>query len=374
MDTKSHRINLTQKRKAPNGKWVFYPVHWDRNKPDPRLIIINGEPASWQGGGAYFLDWREGGRKRKRAGKAPREALEAWRNATGVANGLIPEETDEPADGSIPEEAAQNSDRTSMPGITIEKGIVQYLKAVKATKGAGTYSSYETCLDWAKRHITKHLVYRLDRNDLLALFAAGREEKLKFLCTGSRDKEVSNLYWSDIDYRLCRISVTAKTELRYTPKSYEIRSVNVPKSILENLKVRQRSSPSLLVVPAASHPTRKSYGGGVDHHMLEKCKAVAFRAGLNCRHCQGTYTIKRSKTRKETVPYSCKTHPRCERWFLHKWRHTYASHMIGVLGLKGLQLAMGHDDIATTSKYLHFLGGDGIKEKVEASELARLIR
>jgi hypothetical protein len=48
--------------------------------------------------------------------------------------------------------------------------------------------------------------------------------------------------------------------------------------------------------------------------------------------------------------------------------------MIGVLGLKGLQLAMGHKDMATTSKYLHFLGGDGIREKVEASELAKLIR
>ena len=63
-----------------------------------------------------------------------------------------------------------------------------------------------------------------------------------------------------------------------------------------------------------------------------------------------------------------------KRWYLHKWRHTYASHMIGTLGLTGLQLAMGHKDIATTSKYLHFLGSDGIKEKVEASPLAKMIR
>jgi uncharacterized protein YlaI len=34
MDTTSHRINLTQKRKAENGLWQFYPVHWDNNKPD----------------------------------------------------------------------------------------------------------------------------------------------------------------------------------------------------------------------------------------------------------------------------------------------------------------------------------------------------
>ena len=46
MDTKRRRINLTQKRKAENGLWQFYPVQWDGNKPDPRLIIIGGESAS----------------------------------------------------------------------------------------------------------------------------------------------------------------------------------------------------------------------------------------------------------------------------------------------------------------------------------------
>ena len=426
MDTKSHRINLTQKRKAENGRWQFYPVQWDGTKPDPRLIIIDEEPASWKGGGAFFLDWREGGkRKRKQVGKAPREALDGWRKATGVANGSIPDD-----------EAETTDEATDTPGVSIEAGIKQYLEAVEATKGSGTHGSYKTCLTWAQRHITKHMVNRLNRNDLLGLFAAGRKEELNqktinkrvtvvlnmvrhhdhdiklkrgdwpkttekkievytdeeiekfftacthdgrllfevFLCTGFRDKEVAHLFWSDVDYRLCRISVTAKTQPKYTPKSYEMRSVDVPRSLLDKLKTWQKRSQSLLVFPSAPHPTRKSYGGGVDSHMLETCKAVAFRAGLNCGYCEGIYTIKRSKTRKEKVPYSCKTHPRCERWFLHKWRHTFASHMIGVLGLKGLQLAMGHKDIATTSKYLHFLGGDGIKEKVEASELAKLIR
>jgi hypothetical protein len=47
-DTKSHRVNLTKKRKAENGQWQFYPVQWDGNKPDPRLII-DEEPDSWKG-------------------------------------------------------------------------------------------------------------------------------------------------------------------------------------------------------------------------------------------------------------------------------------------------------------------------------------
>jgi len=333
------------------------------------------------------------------------------------------------ANGSIPDDGGETTDgATDAPGISIKAGIKQYLDAVEATKGLGTHGSYKTCLMWAERHITKHLVNRLNRNDLLALFSAGRKEGLNqktinkrvtvvlsmvrhhdhdinmkrgdwpktteknieiytdeeiekffaactsderllfqvFLCTGFRDREVSHLFWSDIDYRLSKISVTAKLEYNFKPKSYEARSVDVPRSLLDSLKERQKGSENLLVFPSAPHPTRKSYGGGLDGHMLEKCKEVAFRAGLNCGHCSGSYTIKRSKTRKEVLPYSCKNDPRCERWYLHKWRHTYASHMIAVLGLKGLQLAMGHKDIATTSKYLHFLGGDGVKEKVEA--------
>ena len=168
MDTKSHRINLTQKRKAENGLWQFYPVQWDGNKPDPRLIIIGGEPASWKGGGAYYLDWREGGkRKRKWVGKAPREALDGWEKAAGVANGSIPADETEAPDGT--------SDKT---GISIEEGIKQYLEAVAATKSEGTHSSYKSCLRWAVRHVAKHLVYRLNRDDLIGLFAAGRKEGL----------------------------------------------------------------------------------------------------------------------------------------------------------------------------------------------------
>jgi hypothetical protein len=35
MDTKIHRINLTQKRKAENGLWQFYPVQWNGTKLAP---------------------------------------------------------------------------------------------------------------------------------------------------------------------------------------------------------------------------------------------------------------------------------------------------------------------------------------------------
>src|SRR5450631_2499039 len=77
-----------------------------------------------EGGGSSFLDWREGGkRKRKRrciqVGKAPRGALDAWRKATGVANGSIPD------NGNVTKDEAADT-----AGISIDVGIEQYVEAV----------------------------------------------------------------------------------------------------------------------------------------------------------------------------------------------------------------------------------------------------
>jgi hypothetical protein len=82
-----------------------------------------------EGGGAYYLDWREAGKRTgKQVGKSPREALDAWRKATGMANGSIPADETEAVAGT--------ADKTC---ILIREGIKQYLEAVAVTKGAGTY-------------------------------------------------------------------------------------------------------------------------------------------------------------------------------------------------------------------------------------------
>jgi hypothetical protein len=59
MDTKSHRIDLTQKRKAENGLWQFYPVQWDGNKPDPRLSSSTGnQPHGKEEARSFWTDER----------------------------------------------------------------------------------------------------------------------------------------------------------------------------------------------------------------------------------------------------------------------------------------------------------------------------
>ena len=335
--------------------------------------------------------------------------------------------------GILAKHVGQEPESETAESKTIDVAIAEYLLDVKATKSPATYKAYKRDLVWFRKYCKKYLVSRLDRSDAMMLFAAGREEELNqkttnrkvvvmlhamrgaganiklrkgdwpktadkqieiytraemrkffnactenerllfqtFLLTGFRSEEIATLSWADIRNTTGKISVSAKQELKFTPKSYEIRSVEVPSALLAKLKARQKKSTSVLVFPAPKHPTRPDYGGdGVDAHLLESCKQIALRAGLNCGKCEGTYTIKRSAIKKEVLPYSCKTSPRCSHWFLHKWRHTFASNMLAVLGLKKLQLVLGHKDISTTQKYLHLVGEDEVKEKVEHSALA----
>ena len=427
MDSKSsHRINLTQYRRV-NGKWQFVPIVKANGKPDPRLVLVGGEPTSYKGGGNFFLDWREGGRNgrrlRKSVGNSPRAALDEWYRATGITNGSL-------------EPEPEPSTEETLKSLSVNDAIEQYLKTVKATKGAATHQAYCTDLNWAKKHLSRSIVARIDRTDLINIFASGREAGLNqktinkrvtvmlqmirhaghdvklrkgdwpktvdkqievytpdelrrffaactdeerllfqtFLLSGFRDEEVSHLAWRDVHYSIGKLSVSAKPQLGFTPKSYEVRGVEVPSGLLAAFKKRQKMSKSDLVFPAPPHPTRPNYGGdGVDAHMLDTCKEIAFRAGLNCGRCEGTYTVKRSATKKEKLHYSCRTHPRCSNWYLHKWRHTFASNMLPVLGLKKLQLVLGHKDIATTQKYLHLVNEEEVRTKVERSTLAAYI-
>ncbi len=57
MDTKSSKANLKQYRRI-GKRWQFVPVAKENGKPNPKLVIINGEPASSKGG-TFYVEWRE---------------------------------------------------------------------------------------------------------------------------------------------------------------------------------------------------------------------------------------------------------------------------------------------------------------------------
>jgi integrase/recombinase XerD len=378
MDTKRHPVNLKQYRKV-NGKWQFVPVARDaKGTPDPRVVLIDGEPINSKGG-TFYLEFKQHGKRRQESiGTVPRVALEAWRTKRAVLTGLIEPEEE-------PEEAERD--------LTIEQAIEKYLVEVEATKGGKTYRQYRNELEWFRKHCKKRYVSQMNRSDAMALFAQGRKELVDgrplnqktinrrviimlhamrsqgavitmnkgdwprtidkkvemyqpeelnpffaacdpeerlifqvFLCTGFREREVANLAWTDISWKEGKLAVSAKPELGFTPKSYEERSVPIPMALIAALRERKSNSGSLLVFPTDPHPTRPDYGkGNKPHgHLLELCKEIAFRAGLNCGYCEGEYTVyvqDKGLPHKEKRAYKCNTSPRCANWYLHKFRH-----------------------------------------------------
>jgi integrase/recombinase XerD len=425
-----HAVNLKQYRRL-HGKWQFVPVVKQSGKPNPKLVLINGEPVSSKGG-IFYLDWRENGKRRTRqVGSSPREALDAWQLQSGIRAGEI--------------ESEEEPEKEAGKGLTIDDAINKYLVDIKATKGERTYRAYRRQLFWFRERTKKRYVSELDRSDAMMMFAQGRLERVKgrpfnqktinkrviimlnamrsqgavielrkgdwpktvekkveiyqpeelkkffdasgpeeriifqvFLCTGFREKEVATLSWSDIHWKEGKLAVSAKPDHGFTPKSYEDRSVPVPMALIEALRERKKLSKSLLVFPTLPHPTRPDYGTGnkPDGRLLELCKEIAFRAGLNCGHCKGEHTVyvlNKGVQQKAKRHYKCDTAPRCGNWYLHKFRHTFATNILQSVDIRSLQVMLGHKNIATTEKYLKSLRLDQLRERIESSALAAFV-
>jgi integrase len=108
--------------------------------------------------------------------------------------------------------------------------------------------------------------------------------------------------------------------------------------------------------------------GKPDGAMLEKLKAVAFHAELNCNHCMVTHKLKSEKGVKVN---RCADGPYCGRWFLYKFRHTYATrHLQDGIDIRTLQQWMGHRDIASTMVYLKGVRNRDIQARINQGSLA----
>jgi integrase len=127
-----------------------------------------------------------------------------------------------------------------------------------------------------------------------------------------------------------------------TPKAYKEREIPVPDKLMKSLqpwKKKANKNCPLLFPTAGCNPKLD---------FLDCLKDVAKRAGLNCKHCD-----------------TCKKYDKCERWFLHKFRATFATWASEKnVSVPTVKLWLGHSDTESTMRYLKPARGPLMREKV----------
>lgn len=351
------RVNLLKQIKV-EGRWKLVAI--PRNKKGG--YDWNALPE-----GRYFVDyWERGKRRREAAGGTASEAQEAVRLRKHKLEGR-----------ELGLDTAEEEEARKTP---LHAAVKRYLETVEALKKPNTLRKYKAVLDRfvefmpasadprkiAQDDLTDFMValktkHKLDNNtvihqmiivaqflkrhgksgitrnlglpepiailpreysdaDLVKFFGACNSvERVlfsTFLFTGFREQEVVHLFWSDINFALNTIRVTMKPDLGFSPKRWEEREVPVAKPLLTLLKDHPRRENCRFVFPSPP--------GNRELHMLDKCKAVAKRAGLD----ETTFDLK-------------------------TFRSTYATRMLRAgFDVRTVQHWMGHRSLETTMRYL----------------------
>ncbi len=151
------------------------------------------------------------------------------------------------------------------------------------------------------------------------------------LKTGARTREATNARWTDLvggSEPVFRIQNHDETNFR--TKTGKSRVVPIEKGLYEKLMMWKEQNPGKKLIFGTS-------GDKPDTHFLEVCKETARRAGLNCGECQGCLG----------------KHNECERWYLHKFRASFATWALRAgTDIRTVQAWMGHYSIQQTEKYV----------------------
>jgi integrase/recombinase XerD len=403
------RVNLIKKIKTSSG-WRFASVVPEANGRLKDRVRINGQ-TEVHPEGAYYIEWRVGGRngRRYRTAVARDEAIDQARRKAielrAIRDGLIAGPEPEP-------EVA--------PKTTIGDAIDAYLRYVKMQRKPRTHLTYRYTLDTLLRaSYKKKYVEDATRDDvldfmtycyelglgartvydkvvtvlqlfkkhgrgglmekgdwpkyvdairpiyepeeLIAMFNVATEDGadlLKFILgSGFRDQELRYVAYLDLDFRHHLARVTAKAKWGFTPKNWEERTVPLPAGLMERLrkrKERKQARPHDLVFGNTK--------GRPDSEMDMVVKRVAERAGLNCGQCVTEHNNK------------CAEGPYCMNFFLHKFRHTFATnHLRDGVDIRTVQNWLGHRDIQSTMVYLKGVRSKDAAMKVNSGELAALV-
>jgi integrase len=400
------RVNLLKKIKI-GKEWRFAPVVPEANGRLKDKVRVNGQ-VEVHIEGSYFIEWWVSGRRFREA-TTREDAIECARHKTverrAIRAGLI----------ASPEPPPVAPDKTP-----IGDAIDDYLKYVKMQRKPRTHLTYRYTLDTLlraaykkkyvedatrddvldfmthcyelglgartvydkvvtvlqlfKKHGRAGLMEKGDwpkyvdairpiyePEELIAMFNAATEDEadlLKFILgSGFRDQELRYVAYLDLDFRHHLARVTAKAKWGFTPKNWEERTVPLPAGLMERLrkrKERKQARPHDLVFGNTK--------GRPDSEMDMVVKRVAERAGQNCGQCVTEHNNK------------CAEGPYCMNFFLHKFRHTFATnHLRDGVDIRTVQNWLGHRDIQSTMVYLKGVRSKDAAMKVNSGELAALV-
>lgn len=401
------RVNLIKKIKV-DGTWRFAPVVPEPNGRLKDKVRINGTVETHTEG-AYYIEWRERGRRCRASVDREDAVAEARKKAVelqAIRDGLI----------ASPEPVVEDA----VVQTPIGDAIDAYLRYVKMQRKSRTYLTYRytldvllrasykkkyvedatrqdaidfmtycyeqslgprtvydkvvTVLQLFKKHGRSGLMEKGDwpkyvdairpmyePEELNAMFSVATEDEsdlLKFILgSGLRDQEHRTIEYVDLDFRHDLARVTAKPKWDFTPKNWEERVVPLPHGLMERMKrrmERKKARPHDLVFGNTK--------GKPDSELDMVVKRVAERAELNCGHCVTEHGNK------------CAEGPHCQNFFLHKFRHTFATnHLRDGVDIRTVQAWMGHRDIKSTMVYLKGIRSKDAAHKVNNGELAGLV-
>lgn len=162
------------------------------------------------------------------------------------------------------------------------------------------------------------------------------------LKTGLREREVAYLEWWNIDFAQRVVTVRNKEALGFRIKDNDERAVPLEAELLENLREWQKT-----------HGERRFVFGTANDqpegHFLRALKLAVRDAGLNCGVCE---TCARSK--------------QCERWWLHKFRATFATLCLQRgMDVKTLMKLLGHEEMEVTLRYLSAAKTSAVQNKID---------
>ena len=376
----NHEVNLTKRIQTPQGS-RYCPVVLSANgRVKPDFVHVNGKQEHHREG-AYYIEWREGGRRKrlsvgKDAADANARRLRKQAELTAINNGV-----------AVMPENAQNGQRS------LAASVAEYLEETKLSKKPKTFAAYSKALAYFVESCPKLCLEDLERKDLLKFAAFLRDDKeqsprscwnkfsnvmtfLKaqgirglagkndwpryveeepeiyereeleklfgacdaeerlwyefFLMTGMREQEVMHCGWPDLNLQRSTATVRYKPEYGFSPKNYREREIPIPEKLAKSLKALKGKSDKTcgLVFPTAGCKPKMNF--------LDDLKAAAERAGLDPQN-----------------------------FWLHKFRATFATWSLWAgVDLRTVQQWLGHTDMESTMRYLKPSRSQQVREKV----------